>query len=102
MIIFLPISLNISFGCSKEPSHRDGSFEYPQNMFWLRNKKNHFLVHSYLEALCVAMKFALLNDCLHMVLYISGTCICKCTQRFFICDEQDFYVNSFSKYVCNL
>ena len=27
------------FGCSKDPSHRDGSFEYPQHMFWLRNKK---------------------------------------------------------------
>ena len=27
------------FGCSKEPSHQDGSFEYPQHMFWLRNKK---------------------------------------------------------------
>ena len=26
------------FGCSKEPSHWDGSFEYPQHMFWLRNK----------------------------------------------------------------
>ena len=23
-------------------SHRDGSFEYPQHMFWLRNKKNNF------------------------------------------------------------
>ena len=23
--------------CSKEPSHWDGSFEYPQHMFWLRN-----------------------------------------------------------------
>ena len=31
-------------GCSKEPSHRDGSFEYPQHMFWLRNKKNNFLL----------------------------------------------------------
>ena len=30
------------FGCSKEPSHRDGSFEYPQHMFWLGNKKNNF------------------------------------------------------------
>ena len=30
------------FGCSKEPSHRDGSFEYPQHMFWLKNKKNNF------------------------------------------------------------
>ena len=27
------------FGCSKEPSHRDGSFEYPKHMFWLRNEK---------------------------------------------------------------
>ena len=26
-------------GCPKEPSHRDGSFEYPLHMFWLRNKK---------------------------------------------------------------
>ena len=25
------------FGCLKEPSHQDGSFEYPQHMFWLRN-----------------------------------------------------------------
>ena len=30
------------FGCSKEPSYRDGSFEYPQHMFCLRNKKNNF------------------------------------------------------------
>ena len=28
--IFLPITFNICFGCSKEP---------PQHMFWLRNKK---------------------------------------------------------------
>ena len=38
VIIFLPISFNMCFGCSKKPSHRDGSFEYPQHMFWLRNK----------------------------------------------------------------
>ena len=30
------------FVCLKEPSHRDGSFEYPQHMFWLRNKKINF------------------------------------------------------------
>ena len=29
-------------GCSKEPSHEDGSFEFPQHMVWLRNKKNNF------------------------------------------------------------
>ena len=33
------------FGCSKEPSHRDGSFEYPQYMFWLGNKKISFQLH---------------------------------------------------------
>ena len=41
-IIFLSISLNMCFGCPKEPSHPDGSFEYPQHMFWFRNKKNNF------------------------------------------------------------
>ena len=42
--IFLPIIFSICFGCSKEPSHRDVSFEYPLQMFWLRNKKNIVLV----------------------------------------------------------
>ena len=40
--IFLAVSFNMCFGCSKEPSHRDGSFEYQQHMFWLRNEKIHF------------------------------------------------------------
>ena len=49
--IFLSFNFNICFGCSKEPSHWDGSFEYPQHMFWLRNKKKIFLItHCYLEA----------------------------------------------------
>ena len=43
MNIFLPINFSICFGCSKEPSHWDGSFEYPQHMFWLRIKKSIFL-----------------------------------------------------------
>ena len=34
--IFLPIIFSICFGCSKEPSH----------MFWLRNKKIIFLLHT--------------------------------------------------------
>ena len=41
-IIFLSISLNMCFGCSKESSHRDSSFGYPQHMFRLRNNKNNF------------------------------------------------------------
>ena len=32
--------------CSKEPSHYDGSFEYPQHMFGLRNKKNNCQLHA--------------------------------------------------------
>ena len=44
--IFLPIVFNVCFGCSKEPSHRDGSFEYQQHMFWLRNKKIIFLLRT--------------------------------------------------------
>ena len=35
----LPISFNICFGCLKEPLHWDRSFEFPQHMYWLRNKK---------------------------------------------------------------
>ena len=30
------------YGCSKEPSHQDSSFEYPQQKFLLRNKKKNF------------------------------------------------------------
>ena len=33
--IFLPIHFNICFGYSKEPSHRDGSFEYAQHIFFV-------------------------------------------------------------------
>ena len=40
--IFSPISAN----CLKEPSCWDGSFEYPQHMFRLRNKKNSLESHS--------------------------------------------------------
>ena len=41
--IVLPICFSACFGCSKEPSHWDGSFEHPQHMFSLRNKKIIFL-----------------------------------------------------------
>ena len=34
------------FGCSKEPSHREGSFEYTQHMFCMRNKENSFPIHT--------------------------------------------------------
>ena len=37
--IFLTIWLNMCFVCSKEPSFWDGSFEYPQHMFFIENIK---------------------------------------------------------------
>ena len=61
----MPISLNNCFGCSKEPSHWDGSFEYPQHMFWLRNKKIIFVTHSYLKACSTLM-----NICFQMNLIL--------------------------------
>ena len=36
------VRFTICFGCSKEPYQREGSFEYPQQMIWLRNKKIKF------------------------------------------------------------
>ena len=44
VIVSLSISLSMCFGYSKEPSHGDGSFEYPQHMFILRNNNNNFLL----------------------------------------------------------
>ena len=44
--ILLPINFSICFGCSKELAHWDSSFECPQHMFWLRNKKIIFLLHT--------------------------------------------------------
>ena len=38
-IIFLAISFDICFECSKEPSCQDGSFEYPQHIFGLEIRK---------------------------------------------------------------
>ena len=40
------------FGYSKEPSHRDGSFEYTQHMFWLGNKKNNFQLRTLIWGPC--------------------------------------------------
>ena len=33
VFVFLPINLNLCFGCSGEASHWDGSFEHPQYRF---------------------------------------------------------------------
>ena len=42
--ISVSISFDMCFGCSKQLSHWDISFEYPQDIFWLRKKKISFSV----------------------------------------------------------
>ena len=50
-LVFLFHNQNISFGYSKEPSHRDGSFEHPRNMFRLLDKTLIMLLHIKMEFL---------------------------------------------------
>ena len=38
--IFLIFAQNIDYGYTLEPPRRGGSNEYPQSMFWSKNKKN--------------------------------------------------------------
>ena len=40
--IFLIFAQNIDCGYMLEPPRRGGSNEYPQSMFWSKNKKNRF------------------------------------------------------------
>ena len=38
-VVFLIFAQNIDCGCMLEPPRRGGSNEYPQSMFWSKNKK---------------------------------------------------------------
>ena len=40
--IFLIFAQNIDCGYTLEPPQRGGSNEYPQSMFWSKNKKNRY------------------------------------------------------------
>ena len=42
--IFLIFAQNIDCGYTLEPPHRGGSNEYPQSMFWSKNKKNRYCI----------------------------------------------------------
>ena len=54
------------FGSSKELSHREDSVEYPQHMFWLRNKKNNFQLHTLIWGLNInQMVGSISNDLLN-------------------------------------
>ena len=42
MIFFLIFPQNIDCGYTLEPPRRGGSNEYPQSVFWSKNKKNRY------------------------------------------------------------
>ena len=42
LIFFLFLLQNIDCGYTLEPPRRGGSNEYPQSMFWSKNKKNRY------------------------------------------------------------
>ena len=44
--IFLIFAQNIDCGYTLEPHRRGSSNEYPQSMFWSKNKKNRY-THAY-------------------------------------------------------
>ena len=42
MIFFLIFAQNIDCGYTLDPPRRGGSNEYPQSMFWIKNKENRY------------------------------------------------------------
>ena len=74
-------------GCSKEPSHRDGSFEYPQYMFWLRNKKNNFLLHTLIWGPARSRYLAQLDTAAW--LFRGGFCTYAINTKFFCISSQN-------------
>ena len=66
------------FGFFKEPSYRDGSFEYLQHMFWLRNENNNFQL-----PILRGVEIATFYTC-------PGTSkwqYCTCPQKYFTCPQ---------------
>ena len=62
------------FGCSNEPSQRDGSFKYAQHMFWLSEKISK-VTHSYLGA-CYSTGFEGRVRCPRMLEYLTLLVCC--------------------------
>ena len=50
--VFLPINLNLCFGCSGEASHWDGSFEHPQYRIVLSVQRSRLINIKKLALLC--------------------------------------------------
>ena len=86
------------FGCSKEPFHRGGSFEYPQHMVWLRNKKNKFLLHTLILGPEVLLHITSISMYMHAQLS-SGAKGLKFGQHlnllpYFVCERSEDFGNT--------
>ena len=65
------------FGCSIEPSHRDGSLENPQHTFWLRNKE---IIFHYKPLFC-GPDFVSPDLCLNCLTKLLADYKSRCTQE---------------------
>ena len=68
--IFLFFAQNIDCGYTLEPPHRGGSNEYPQSMFWSKNKKKVYPCKPQLYYIKVGCKGVYITrTCYHDVKY---------------------------------
>ena len=79
-ITFLFLNQNICCGCSKEPSHWDGSFEYPKQMLKVSGKK----IFTILRWKCL---FIYVNLCTYLM--ISGVPGLKILEMW-VLDKKDY------------
>ena len=68
MDIFLIFAQNIDCGYTLEPPRRSGSNEYPQSMFWSKNKKNRYTPANPSFAIYIYIKVGFKG------VYIARTC----------------------------
>ena len=60
------------FVCPKEPSYCDGSFEYAQHMFWMRNKEMSFTIRTLIwRPVYISRKLHCPRNTVHINLFIS-------------------------------
>ena len=67
------------FGCPNEPSNLDGSFEYPQHMFWMSNE-----------------------DFFQYALISGGLLFVKTNQESITCDPSEYTVDHYDLTVSNI
>ena len=75
--IFNTFAQNIDCGYTLEPPRRGGSNEYPQSMFWSKNKKNIIfsteIIHFYnLKNLCILHGYVFIMFLRNILLFLQS------------------------------